>query len=378
MLSSFRDPTAQTIHQRSHKFKEALFLFIMASSINSHIGDVPKPNQEGQEELDKKQDCYENTYQKHKNIIPTLPREKGWTTEHLVQYQGTWLSPEYGLKGLMLAQQHFKALPTDVLLVTFPKCGTTWFKALVFSITNRDRFDFSTHPLLTTSPHDCVPFLEIFIDYQNRPTSNLNLSSSPRLLSTHIPYALLPDSVQSSGCKIVYVCRNPKDVFVSMWHFVKQVRSKHLPPLPLGEAFELFCKGITNFGPIWDQILGYWQVSLKSPEKILFLTYEDVKKEPMVYVKKIANFLGCPFSAEEEREGVVQEIIRLCSFENLSKLEVTEHGVFQMTKDFAIENQHFLRKGQIGDWENHLTTEMVECLDRITEQRFAGSGLNIG
>ncbi|KAL8225281.1 hypothetical protein R6Q57_017838 [Mikania cordata] len=58
-----------------------------------------------------------------------------WTKGRLImyKYQGIW-----NLKGLhegsILAQQNFKAQPTDVLLCSYPKTGTTWLKALSFAI----------------------------------------------------------------------------------------------------------------------------------------------------------------------------------------------------------------------------------------------------
>ena len=39
----------------------------------------------------------------------------------------------------------------------------------------------------------------------------------------------------------------------------------------------------------------------------------------------MAKFMGYPFSLEEEHKGMVQKIIELCSFENLSKLEELFH-----------------------------------------------------
>ncbi|KAG6653015.1 hypothetical protein CIPAW_05G045100 [Carya illinoinensis] len=74
----------------------------------------------------------------------------------------------------------------------------------------------------------------------------LNSFESPRLFSTHLSYALLPTSVQDSACKIVYVCRNPKDTFVSLWHFLNRV---HSMADPLEEDFDKFCRGVSPFGP---------------------------------------------------------------------------------------------------------------------------------
>ncbi|KAJ6918634.1 hypothetical protein NC651_012789 [Populus alba x Populus x berolinensis] len=50
------------------------------------------------------------------------------------------------------------------------------------------------------------------------------------------------------------------------------------------------------------------------PQKILFLKYEDLKRDPLIHVNRLAEFLYQPFTQNEESDGVVQEITKLCSF----------------------------------------------------------------
>ncbi|KAJ0575297.1 putative flavonol 3-sulfotransferase [Helianthus annuus] len=178
-----------------------------------------------------------------------------------------------------------------------------------------------------------------------------------------------------SSCKFVYVCRDPKDVLISKWHFMSKLRSKDQPPLSLDEAFELFCQGVSEYGPFWEHVLSYWRVSLELPDKILFLKYEEMKKQPEVVVKKLAAFMEKPFTAEEERKGVVGDIVKLCSFENLSNLEVNKTGVEKFANMVEVENRDFFRKGEVGDWKNYLSEEMKERIDRITDEKLRGSGL---
>ncbi|KAB2020404.1 hypothetical protein ES319_D07G066900v1 [Gossypium barbadense] len=291
-------------------------------------------------------DLIQKTDERYRETLPNLPKGKGWITEHLVQYQGFWLTPNAALKILMWVQDHFKPRPTDIFLASFPKSGTTWLKALIFATVNRTRYGFADHPLLTTGPHDCFPFLDAHLQEKDRSRFDLD--------------------------------RDPKDVLVSKWLFLNKLRPKDLPPISLEEAFELFCQGISHYGPFWDHVLGYWEGSLETPEKILFLKYEDLKKEPLVVVKRLGDFLGYPFSLEEESKGVVEEIVKLCSFENLSTLEVNKVSEQKFSKDTIIDNRHFFRKGKVGDWKTYLTTEMVERLDEITYEKLLGSGLVFG
>ncbi|KAK8659047.1 hypothetical protein V6N13_029262 [Hibiscus sabdariffa] len=140
------------------------------------------------------------------------------------------------------------------------------------------------------------------------------------VLATHVPYSSLPRSVIDSGCKIVYICRDPKDSFVSLYHFNVNIQASQnagAQPIDLNEAFELFCAGASIYGPYWDHVLGYWEASLEHPGKILFLKYEEMVDDTVLYVDKLAEFIGHRFSLEEQQQGVPKKIVKRCSFENL-------------------------------------------------------------
>ncbi|KAJ8644562.1 hypothetical protein MRB53_006310 [Persea americana] len=294
---------------------------------------------------------------------PITVVEKGWKNIHLTQYQGHWMSPQY-IPAVMAFREHFESLSDDIILTTQPKSGTTWLKALTFTVTNRNLHDFDNHPLLKTNPHDLVPFLDIEL-YANGHIPDLTNLPSPHLFASHLPYNLLPTSMIKSDCRIIYLCRNPKDTFVSMWKF----NNKFLPedaPIPIQEAFELFYKGITPGGPFWEHVLGHWKASFERPERVLFIKYEELKEDPTFHLRRLAEFLGCPFSLEEERRGIIEKIQRLCSFENLTSLDVNKSGNTRI----GIKTENYFRRGVVGDWVNHLTAEMIERLDQLTLQKF--------
>ncbi|KAI5660064.1 hypothetical protein M9H77_28857 [Catharanthus roseus] len=303
---------------------------------------------------------------KYKDLIATLPKEERLTPDlDLYEYQGFWF-PYCYLESIMSVQEQFKAQSTDIVLCSYPKTGTTWLKALTFAISTRNGFG-DNHPLLTNMPHECVPFLEV--DFVHHDDTTYNRDPQLPLLATHLPYTSLPKSIiESKGCKIIYIWRDPKDTLVSLWHFLIKLIGKGVC---FEKEFDQFCQGKSSYGSFWDHVLGFWKASLENSEKVLFLKYEDMKKDNnLFYVRRLAEFMNQPFSEEEEDKGVPQKIMELCSFGNLSGLEVNKTGKHRADTGLGINNNAYFRKGEIGDWKNHLTREMAEAMDRISEEKF--------
>ncbi|CAO2820826.1 unnamed protein product [Amaranthus hypochondriacus] len=124
-----------------------------------------------------------------------------------------------------------------------------------------------------------------------------------------------------------------------------------------------FCNGISPFGPYQDHLYGFWKASQENPKKVLFLEYEGLKKEPKDHLRKIAEFVSCPFSSEEEKENVVDEIIELCSIKSMKEMEINKNRKFYP----RVENKDLFRKGDVGDWTNYLTPSMVNQIQCIME-----------
>jgi hydroxyjasmonate sulfotransferase len=105
------------------------------------------------------------------------------------------------------------------------------------------------------------------------------------------------------------------------------------------------------------------------------MKYDDMMLEPTKYVISLAKFLGVPFSDKEHENGVPEEVVRLCRFENLSSLETNQIGEVTRRGNVVFGRSAFFRKGKVGDWENHITQEMGRKMDRIVEEKLKGSGL---
>ncbi|KAL1216790.1 Cytosolic sulfotransferase 16 [Cardamine amara subsp. amara] len=288
---------------------------------------------------------FEKTQKKYQDFIATLPKSKGWRPDEiLTQYNGHWWQ-QCLLEGLFHAKDHFEARPTDFLVCSYPKTGTTWLKALTYAIVNRSRFDDATNPLLKRNPHEFVPYVEI--DFAFYPTVDVLQDRKNPLFSTHIPNGSLPDSIVKSGCKMVYIWRDPKDTFISMWTFLHKEKSQE----------------------------GYWKAYQENPDRILFLRYETMRANPLPFVKRLAEFMGYGFTDEEEEKGVAEKVVNLCSFETLKNLEANKGDKEREDRPAVYANSAYFRKGKVGDWANYLTPEMAARIDGLVEEKFKDTGL---
>ncbi|XP_016558209.1 cytosolic sulfotransferase 15 [Capsicum annuum] len=304
-------------------------------------------------------------------LLEKLTQTKNWDGRLLHKYKGFWCPTRLVLPLVSIEKQFqsdYENIIDFIILATLPKSGTTWLKALIFSIINHHDHHQKSQ-LLTSNPHELIRF-DFDIMYKTPPQSSIIF---PKIFATHSPYDALPSSIQQSHSKIIYLCRNPLDQFISTRFFVLENNFEgENEPSTIEEALEMFIKGIHPFGPFWKHMLGYWYASLKDPKKVLFLKYEDIKGDTLLYVKKIAEFLGCSFSKEEEENGMIEDIVRICSFEYLKNLEVNKDpsGEFMNVKYSS-----FFRKGQMGDWANHLTISLAKSFDEFLKEKLGDSGL---
>ncbi|XP_047983192.1 cytosolic sulfotransferase 12-like [Salvia hispanica] len=294
-----------------------------------------------------------------------LPKARFWDAMDITQWEGFWFGPGL-LKPALTFRSSFEARDDDVILASTMKTGTTWLKSLSLCIL-KNHDDCKHDMLATENPHFHVPTIESAL-FSTKPLHvDIYDASCPRLLHTHLPYAVLPDSVKESDCKVVYLARNPKDTLISMWHFFNSFLRPDQEPFPLDKAVDCFCSGLHQYGPFSDHVAEYWLESQKRPDKILFVKYEEMKSDPKGQVSRIAEFLGRPFG----EEGQVDDVLWRCSLERLKNLEVNKNGSILLN----VPNTSFFRKGEVGDWKNYLTSEMEDRIDQTIGLKLEDFGL---
>ncbi|XP_047051901.1 cytosolic sulfotransferase 5-like [Lolium rigidum] len=344
-------------------------------SSSGHVGPMPFKDLAGVQEQDDEQDMSTpREDDEYAGIISALPSATN-RFRGLCQYQGAWMLHRT-VAGVISVQRRFVPRPGggDVLLASPPKCGTTWVKALSFATMARAAYPPSAgdHPLLRLNPHDCVPSMEDLFGAGRE--AQMEVLPSPRLMHTHMHHPLLPPSLaHNPDCKIVYVCREPKDMMVSLWHFTKAIVTSGGRTYSFSDVLEWTCEGKSPYGPFWDHLLGYWRASKATPERVLFLKYEEMLADQVGTIRELARFLGVPFTTAEEAAGLPLDIAKLCSIDTMRGLDANKTG--KSWQFFKFPNESFFRKGVVGDWVNHMTPEMARKVDAIVEEKLRGSGL---
>ncbi|XP_065590867.1 amine sulfotransferase-like [Cyrtonyx montezumae] len=124
---------------------------------------------------------------------------------------------------------------------------------------------------------------------------------------------------------------------------------------------ERFLAGKVLCSAWFDHVSGWYNHA--NDFNILFLTYEEMKKDLRSAVLKICNFIGKKLS-EEETESVVRQ----ATFENMQKDPRANYE--NMPDDIAVKGKgRFLRKGTVGDWKNMMTVAQSERFDEVLKEK---------
>ena len=66
-------------------------------------------------------------------------------------------------------------------------------------------------------------------------------------------------------------------------------------------------------------------------------------------------------------DSQIEKVIEFTSFTNFKEKE--EKILLKNSEDFFDSDMKFFRKGEIGDWQNHFTTELAERFDKEIDDK---------
>ena len=247
----------------------------------------------------------------------------------------------------------------DVWIVAYPKAGSTWTQQIVRLLQNGGEDDGK---VLSES----VPWLEA-LSYMY-PHIKPDQLPSPRRFQSHFMYDKMPcGSPNTTPCKYIYVARNPKDLVVSYYYHHRGFKKLHLSEVEWEEFFELFVSGRADFGDYFEHVLGWW--AHRDDDNVLFLKYEDMKKDLPTAVASIAKFIE---KGKELSTTILDQVVKRTTFDAMKSDPKANHSWTAHHRDPS--EPPFMRKGVVGDWKNLLTAEQSKRMDTLY-QKLQAAGL---
>lgn len=250
----------------------------------------------------------------------------------------------------------------DIFVVSFFKSGNTWTRFLLANLLNPER-PVTFENIERTSP-----------DIYQYPYQDYAKLPSPRVIKSH-------ECFDPRYRRIIYIVRDPRDVAISLYHFLRKLKMID-DTFPLETyASDWFIRGKAS-GRTWREHVGSWLLNPKIfPEvaglslgsgnkfalddlgardprtQFLLLRYEDLLSDPYSSVVRIATFLDLTVS-----DDLIRLAIERSSVKEMSKLEQKDRDKWFLTQNTR-KDINFVRAAKAEQWRTALSRESIAKIE---------------
>lgn len=265
-------------------------------------------------------------------------------------------------------------MSTTYWIASYPKSGNTWFRIFLNNLLHEDttavrindlpvqnaigsaRLPFDLGLGLKSSDllADEIDCLRPRVDELLQPPGDL-----PLFRKIHDAYLDTacgePIASRHATAGAIYLLRNPLDIVVSYAHHANDtvdalIARLNDPQAAIGGAREGLHEQLRQRLSDWSTHVRSWTEQRDFP--VCVLRYEDMLERPAEQFTEAVRFVGFEHHASE-----IAAAIEAARFDRLQAQE--QQGRFRETPRAA---SHFFRKGQAGDWRNHLSDAQVRAV----------------
>ena len=248
----------------------------------------------------------------------------------------TWLATRKHLP----ASVFYEGAEEVTFLVSYPKSGNTWLRFIIANLISGDE------PVTFENIDRLLP------DVGRVTTRSIGSLPKPRIIKSHSAF-------NPSYDKIVYVVRDPRDVFISEFHYHKKYG--RLPASASLEDFlEIFLAGtLTPKGyGTWASHVGSWLALEESPNAF-WVRYEDLYEPDAVsIVSKLASFLELQIDEDTA--------LRALTDSSADKMKELESKSNWKSEKGLVDNKSvpFVREAKTGQWKKVLSPETSARIEK--------------
>jgi hypothetical protein len=203
--------------------------------------------------------------------------------------------------------------PQDIFVATFAKSGTNWMMQIAYQLIWHGAGEFDhIHSVVPWPDTEVMP--GIMRRYAIPLADARDWEMSPerkRLIKTHFDWDLLPYSPKA---RYIMVIRDPKDVFVSSYFFLKDgILGPAMPSVDTW--YQLFMSDGFVIGGSWAaNTAGYW--AQRGLPNVLVVSFKSMKRDLEGTVRKVAQFLNIQATQE-----LIDAVSEKSSFEYMKGID---------------------------------------------------------
>jgi hypothetical protein len=197
--------------------------------------------------------------------------------------------------------------------MTFAKSGTNWAMQIAHQLIHHGTAEFDhIHSVIPWPDTEIMPgFMRYYAVPLKQANDWIESPEQKRVIKTHFNWELLP---YSSEARYIAVIRDPKDIFVSAYFFIKDgVLGPAMPSVDTW--YKLFLSHKFMIGGSWAvNTAGYW--AQRHRPNVLILSFKEMKRDLRGTVLRIARFLDIQVS-----DAVIDEVCRRSSFSYMKQID---------------------------------------------------------
>ncbi len=246
----------------------------------------------------------------------------------------------------------------DVLVCSYFKSGTNWTMQIAVQIAHHGRAEFE-------HIHDIVPWPEMppraayAVDAADQ-SARRSAPTGLRIIKTHLALDKVP---YVTVARYICVVRDPKDVFVSSYHFTRATALGPLMP-HVAAWLDTFLSPNAAFGSWAKHVASYWHARKRG--NVLFMTYEEMRASLPATVDKIAAFMGVALTSAERAD-----VIARSTFEHMKSIS---HKFDVPASLHASARGAMVRRGERGRSDELLSPADQRRIDDYCRAELAGLG----
>ncbi|MDF1817252.1 MAG: sulfotransferase domain-containing protein [Immundisolibacteraceae bacterium] len=247
---------------------------------------------------------------------------------------------------------------SDVIVCSYFKSGTHWMMQIAHQIAHQGEGEYD-------NIYDVIPWNEGPNPLLGMPlTDPRPLQLSPtglRVIKTHAAAEYVP---YNDKARYICVIRDPKDVFVSSFHFIAHAMLGHLRP-SLNTWLNLYLSKQAFWGPWAEFTASYWP--WRDRPNVHFVTYEQIQHDKLSTIREIAAFMGVDLSDDE-----LARVDQLSSYQHMKD---NDHKYHQgVGTPFSPPAGRMVRRGKKGTSGELLSPQQQTRIDDYCRQNLIDLG----